>query len=96
MRDVQGAGRARLDVLADLAGDSLAAAVYRSGKAGYALLRINARLVTPGSYSRVVAWARRRLAQGADISWLLADELSRLRFGGEDGAGQEDAGEEPR
>lgn len=78
MRDTGATIRPALRITDDLQGDAVVATVYWSETVGYALLRLNRSLLTGQDFDRVLSWARREIARGARVSWLLADELAEL------------------
>jgi hypothetical protein len=78
MRDVEAQAAWTLPIKGDLQGDRLAAVVYGPVVAGYPRIRLNRTLLSGDRLDRVLSWARRELARGARVSWLLADELDDL------------------
>ena len=78
MREAEVRAAGALRIVADLHGGWLAAVVYGANTSGHSLLRLNRAMLTGDSFDRVLSWARRELARGARVAWLLADELDAL------------------
>lgn len=76
MRDVGERPPGTMKIVDDLHGDYVAAHVYEPDANGHPLLRLNRALLFGDDFDRVLSWARRELALGKRVSWLLADELT--------------------
>lgn len=61
-----------------LRGRNLAAVVYGSNGSGECRLLLNIELITLAGRGLVLSWARREIARGTRVSWLLGDELADL------------------
>lgn len=67
-----------LECVLTLTGDCMVAVVYAPNRWGVSAIALNRLLLTGRSTERVLLWARRELASGARVAWLLADELDAL------------------
>lgn len=67
-----------LKIVGDLHGDNVAALIYGPKATGQPVLSLNRALLSGDDFDRVLSWARREIALGKRVSWLLADELSAL------------------
>jgi hypothetical protein len=66
-------------IVDDLRGAEIAVVVYAPGLAGHVLVRLNRSLLSSNqNMERVLLWARREIAQGKRLSWLLADDMADL------------------
>lgn len=68
----------RMEIVTTLTGDAVAAVVIEPNRWGVAVLALNRWLMAGRRTEGVLLWARRELASGKRVSWLLADELDRL------------------
>lgn len=57
----------------------MAAVVYGSNRDGHTLLRLNRTALTGSDFDHVLLWARREVARGKRVSWLLPGDLDDLR-----------------
>lgn len=78
MHEVGASARVTLRIDGDLSGRSMAAVVYGPDAHGHPQLRLNRSLLSGQDFDHVLSWARREIALGKRISWLLADELAGL------------------
>lgn len=78
MRDAEIGPGPRLECVFDLMGDTVAAVVIEPNRWGVSLLAVNRWLLRGRRTEPVLLWARRELASGKRVSWLLAAELDAL------------------
>lgn len=78
MREVGARPPGTLRIIDDLHSAYVAAHAYEPDANGTPLLRLNRALLSGNDFDRVLSWARRELALGKRVSWLLADELADL------------------
>lgn len=78
MRDANASVGPALGITDDLDCETTAAVVYGPNSYGESLLRLNRSMLTGNRADRVLSWARREIALGKRVSWLLADELAAL------------------
>lgn len=78
MHDSDRSRLARLECVMALTGSVVAATVYEPNQWGVAYLCLNRWLLRGRRTEPVLLWARRELASGKRVSWLLADELDAL------------------
>jgi hypothetical protein len=78
MRDSRAGVESALQVTRDLDCDTVAAVVYGPNRHGKSLLRMNGVMLSGQHSHMVLSWARRELARGKRVAWLLADQLDGL------------------
>lgn len=61
-----------------LSGEHVAALLANVNQGLSPSVRLNVRLLNESDRDRVLSWARREIALGKRVSWLLADELDGL------------------
>ena len=78
MREAERVPLARIECVMLLTGSAMAATIYAPNQWGVAFLCLNRWLLTGRQTDRVLLWARRELASGKRVAWLLAEELDAL------------------
>lgn len=78
MREGGASLKPRLECVMTLVSDRVVAVVFEPNRWGVSALALNRWLLTDRPTGPVLLWARRELASGKRVSWLLAEELDGL------------------